>query len=292
MAALLSPKLLKTLARLRLHSPTYVSSSHRGESRSRRRGSSVEFSDYREYEPGDDFRHIDWNIYHRLDRLFVRLYTEEQSRSLNVLVDTSESMNFGNPPKVEYAKRVGAALSYVALWSGDEARVGSAAAALTWKTPRWRGRHRAPALFSALDNLTAAGLTDLTAAMVHLARSKQPPGNVTVLISDLLDPNWESALNALAGLRGSPVLIHLLDAPDLVPAIVGEVELIDSETGERFTISVDPAVLDSFRTKAAEWAARVREQCLKLGIGCYQLDTSFDIEAFVLGTLREGGLIR
>lgn len=291
MPALLTPKLLRSLARLRLHSPAPVYSSYKGESKSRRKGSSVEFSDYREYEPGDDFRHIDWNIYHRLDRLFVRLFTEEQSRSLNVLLDTSESMSLGNPPKVEYGKGVAAALSYVALWSGDEARIGSAGTTLAWKTPRWRGRHRAHDIFSALENLTAAGLTDLTRAMANLAKSRQQAGSITVLISDLLDPGWDAALGALASLGKRPVLIHLLDVQDWSPTINGDVEIVDSETGERLSLTVDAAVVHQFRDRASAWAERVRDRSLKLGIACYQLDTSLDLESFVLHALREGGLI-
>ena len=292
MPRLLTPKLLRALARMRLQSPAPVYGTHKGEHKSRLRGSSVEFSDYREYEPGDDFRHIDWNIYHRLDRLFVRLFTEEQSRSLDILVDTSESMSVGNPSKVDYARRVGAALAYAALWGGDHARLGGAGAALSWKTPSWRGRHRAPAFFSALGNLSAAGLTDLTAALRQLAKARQAPGNITVLISDLFDPRWEEALSALAAVRGSPVLIHLLDVDDWRPGFSGEIEVVDSETGERLELAVDAAVLSAFHRKAAEWAQSVRERCLRLSIDCYQLDTTFDIEDFVLKTLREGGLLR
>jgi len=292
MPALLSSKLLRTLARLRLNSPTRAYGSHRGEHRSRLKGSSVEFSDYREYEPGDDFRHIDWNIYYRLDRLFVRLFTEEQSKSLSVLVDTSESMSVGNPSKVEYAKSLGAALVYVALWGGDEARIGTASRALSWRTPTWRGRRRAHELFAALDKLTAAGLTDLAAAMTSLAKARHPAGNITVLISDLLDPAWEAALGALAHVPGDAVLIHLLDVQDWLPSLSGELEIVDSETGERIDITVDDAVLSQYRAAAREWAEHVRSTSLKLGIACYQLDTSFDLEAFVLETLRQGGLIR
>lgn len=292
MPGLLTPKLLESLAKLRLHSPHSVHGAYKGESRSKRRGASVEFSEHREYEPGDDFRHIDWNIYHRLDRLFVKLYTEDQNRTLNVLLDTSESMSIGDPSKIEYAKGVAAALTYVALWSGDEARIADAAKRLAWKTPKRRGRHHAGAFFAALEGLRAGGLTDLSNVMHGLASDRRSEGSVTVLISDLFDPSWESAIRALAGVGGSAVLIHVLGPEDLRPRLSGEIRIVDAETGEAINLSIDPDALERFSQSVSRWIDRVRRVALRSGVSYYQADSSVPLETFLLGALRRGGLIR
>src|SRR5512136_1765889 len=107
---LLSPSFLYTLDRLTLVSRRLRTGTFKGERRSPRRGGSVEFADYREYAPGDDFRQIDWNAYARLERLFLRLFVEEEDATVHIILDASQSMDWGEPQKWNYAQRVAAAL--------------------------------------------------------------------------------------------------------------------------------------------------------------------------------------
>ena len=289
--ALLGADLMASLSRLRLSFARLAPSRDLGDRRSSKRGSSVEFSDYREYEPGDDFRHIDWNIYARLDRLFVRLFAEEQNQSVTVLLDASASMQTGAPPKIEYGKRVAAAVGFVALWSGDLARLGTAAASLAWQMPRRRGRRQAGELFRTLERLQPRGETRLADALQALG-SLREQADAVVLISDLLDPTWPQAIGLLGRRRGASVLIHLLAPEDWDPGYVGEYELVDAETGERLELELDGPVGAAYRRAALEWLTAVRARAHEAGVACFQLDTSLPLENLLLREMRKGGLLR
>src|SRR5271165_1680705 len=120
---LLTPELLRRLEQFQLLAARRAKSSAKGERRSRARGQSVEFADYRSYVAGDDFRYLDWNLYGRLDRLFLKLYEEERELPVRIFLDASESMTFGTPPKFDFARQVAAALGYVALCGFDRVSV-------------------------------------------------------------------------------------------------------------------------------------------------------------------------
>src|SRR5881296_2586525 len=123
MSALLTPQLLRQLEQFQLLAARRAKSSARGERRSRARGQSVEFADYRNYVPGDDFRYLDWNLYGRLERLFLKLYEEERELPVRIFLDASESMAFGQPAKFDFALRVAAAIGYVAMCGFDRVSV-------------------------------------------------------------------------------------------------------------------------------------------------------------------------
>src|SRR5437867_10185996 len=123
MAALLTPALLRRLEQFQLLAARRAKSSAKGERRSRARGQSVEFADYRTYSHGDDFRYLDWNLYGRLERLFVKLYEEERELPVRIFLDASESMSFGEPRKFDFARQVAAAIGYVALCGFDRVSV-------------------------------------------------------------------------------------------------------------------------------------------------------------------------
>ena len=291
MSSLLSPELIRILSRLRLDAPPRTTGSYKGESRSSSRGASVEFQDYREYEPGDDYRHIDWSIYNRLDRLFVKMFAEERNRGLLLLLDASASMQLGSPSKADYARRLAAALGYVALWRGDEVRQAEVTTRLSWRTPWLRGRQRLRPFLGQLEETATRGLTALADALRTLP-PRQGQGRVIVLISDLLDPSWEAALTALSRSRGTPVLLHLLAPEDWAPLDRGAFELVDAETGERLAVTLDDEAVRVYMETVQRWMQEVRERCSKLGIACYQLDTSYSLEELLLADLREGGLLR
>src|SRR5208283_2276536 len=121
--ALLSPDLLRRLEQFQLLAARRSKSSAKGERRSKARGQSVEFADFRSYVAGDDFRHLDWNLYGRLDKLFLKLYEEERELPVRIFLDASESMTFGTPPKFDFARQVAAAIGYVALCGFDRVAV-------------------------------------------------------------------------------------------------------------------------------------------------------------------------
>src|SRR3989454_7507586 len=180
-AALLEPALLRRLESLALQVRRAVSGQMGGERRSRRRGQSVEFADFRNYTPGDDFRLIDWNAYARLDRFVLRLFVAEEELPLSLFIDLSGSMDWGRPNKAEVAKRLAGAIAYVALASLDRVRLTVFAEGPTSGGAPDRGRHAAAGLFARIQSFPAGGPTDYARLVAPITR--QRPG-MTVLITD------------------------------------------------------------------------------------------------------------
>lgn len=290
MARLLDERLMRALSRLRLDAKAPALGLYKGESESARRGSSVEFREYREYEPGDDYRHIDWNIYARLDRLVVKLFSEERNRGLDLLVDTSTSMAMGSPRKDEYAQGLAAALGFVALYGGDEVRIGALASSLTWHSPWQRGRERLPSLLRALGRLETGGLSELAQALRE--RGARVRSELTVLISDLLTPGWDEALDALAHSGGASVLIQLMSPEDRRPGLGGAYQLIDAETGEALEAHLDDDALAAYERVVEGFLDEVRRRAHQLGIACFQVETSYPLADLLLKSFRKGGLLR
>src|SRR5437762_10014259 len=157
---LLSPELLRRLEQFQLLAARRAKSSARGERRSRARGQSVEFADYRTYVPGDDFRYLDWNLYGRLERLFLKLYEEERELPVRIFLDASESMTFGSPRKFDFARQVAAAIGYVALCGFDRVSVipfpdNAEEAAVRGALRAVRGRKSTLTFFQNLNQISA-----------------------------------------------------------------------------------------------------------------------------------------
>ncbi|HET7558806.1 MAG TPA: DUF58 domain-containing protein [Limnochordia bacterium] len=287
--ALLPAGFMQKLDRLRLRSH-HAHDQRLGEHAGRRLGHGIDFADYREYQPGDDFRHIDWNIYSRLDRLFVRLFAQEQTLHVDLYLDCSASMRYGEPDKFLYAQRLAAALGYIALREG--ARVG--VSRLMPETPVLRvfGRRNLARLFAFLSGLDAQGPTTLAPELRLRAAEGAAPG-LCVVISDLLtEDDWRTALSALVAQRKEVHLLHLLAPDELKPGARGRLALIDAETAERFPIAVDDMVLETYAQVAAEWLEEIQSFARAQRIAYYPLTTGRPVEALVTFELRRGGLLQ
>lgn len=219
--ALLTPELLRRLEQFQLLAARRSKSSAKGERRSKARGQSVEFADFRNYVPGDDFRYLDWNLYGRLDKLFLKLYEEERELPVRVFLDASEFMTFGAPPKFDFARQIAAAAGYVALCGFDrvtvhifpeldpaaqgvEPSVLSAELAARGGLRAVRGRKSSIPFFQNLSQLAARGAGDLNEELRRGALAARQTG-VALVLSDFLDPaGYETGLNALVG-RGFQV---------------------------------------------------------------------------------------
>ena len=191
---LLSPSFLNRLEQLELVSRKVFLGQMRGERRSPRQGISVEFSDYRNYVPGDDLRFIDWNIYGRLDRLFLKLFLEEEDLHVYLLLDTSQSMAFGAPEKLHYAKQIAAALGYIGLTRSDRVIIESVAGDSSLKMPPLRGKQQGLQMLEFLELLQTGGGTSLAQSLRDFSVRNSGRG-IVVLISDLMDKDgYESGL--------------------------------------------------------------------------------------------------
>jgi len=271
---------------------------YRGEARgahtSVRRGTSLDFADFRAYQPGDDFRAIDWGIYGRLDRLVVRLYAEEEDLSVHLLLDSSASMSFGSPPKIDYARRLAAALGYVGIGSLDRVGVTTFAAGLEEGhgrplAPR-RGRAQLFHLLEYMSALRPAGRTDIARSLQEYARRSRTPG-LAIVMTDLLDDalsGYTRGLQALLFHDFEVVLVHVLDREEIGPTERGALRLTDMETGRTLPLYVDRPLLAAYRQKVSGFFEGVESFCLKNGIEYLRAATIVPFEDVVLRYLRQG----
>lgn len=289
---LLDSEFLDQLERLSLVSRRAIVGRIRGERRSRRRGFSTEFADFRDYVPGDDLRYLDWNIFGRLERLFIKLYHEEEDLTVSLLVDLSASMDQGEPRKSRYALQVAAALGYIALAAEDRVAVYPFDAELRPPFRAVRGRRNARRLFRYLEELEPGGETDLRRSLETFAHGA-PRRGLVVLISDLLDPaGYDAALRFIAGGRAEPFLIHLLSPQEIEPPLTGDLRLVDCESGDTLEVSVERALQDAYRRTIADFRGGVREGCSRRGIVPLFATTATPFEHLLLGYLRSRGLLR
>jgi uncharacterized protein (DUF58 family) len=289
---LLSPELLRRLEQFQLLAARRAKSSLKGERRSRSRGQSVEFADYRNYVPGDDFRHLDWNLYGRLDRLFLRLYEEERELPVTVFLDGSESMSFGEPRKFNLTVQIAAAVGYVALCGFDRVTVRvfpeqAQEAAARSALRAVRGKKSSLSYLKNLSALNPGGGADFNAALRRGALEARHAG-VAVVLSDFLDPQgYESGMTALLG-RGFQISAVQVLAPDEVaPSSFGDLRLVDSETGAELEVTYGKYRLKAYRQTVENYCQRLREFCQTRGIHFFQVQSDANLDHLLLRQLRE-----
>jgi len=306
--SLLTPELLRRLEQFQLLAARRAKSSAKGERRSRARGQSVEFADYRNYVHGDDFRYLDWNLYGRLDRLFLKLYEEERELPVRIFLDASESMTFGEPRKFDFARQVAAAIGYVALSGFDRVSVipfppfeATSAAGRDNLQPGTfnlelaargalrsvRGKKSAIQFFQNLGALTSGGAADLNQALRRGALEARQAG-VAVVLSDFLDPaGYESGLTALIG-RGFQVdIVQILSPEELSPTTFGDLRLVDSETGFNQDVTFGRYRMKAYRQTVQNFLQRLREFCQGRGINFFTASSNTSLEELLLKQLRQ-----
>jgi uncharacterized protein (DUF58 family) len=289
---LLDPALVRKLDALRLQLRQMVVGSVGGPRRAVVQGASVEFSDYRNYTPGDDFRRIDWNAYARLERLFLRLYHAEETLTLHLLLDRSASMGFGRPPKLALAARLAGALGYIALSGLDRVSAAGLSDRLDPFQPALSGQATVGRLWDFLANLAPGGTTDLAAAVRQLSRHRPPPG-LAILFSDLLSPHgYADGLRALRALRQEVVLVHVLAPEEREPHLSGDWRLVDAETEAAVELTADSRVLRAYRARLAAFLDAVRAYCSQHGITYVPVSSDEPVEELVLRRLALAGVVR
>jgi uncharacterized protein (DUF58 family) len=305
MSTLLTPELLRRLEQFQLLAQRRAKSSLRGERRSRARGQSVEFADYRTYVAGDDFRYLDWNLYGRLERLFLKLYEEERELPVRIFLDASESMTFGEPRKFDFARQVAAAIGYVALCGFDrvsvipfpdltlvadsdpDQRTRSREFAARGALRSVRGKKSSLQFFQNLGALAAGGATNLNEVLRRGALEARQAGAALVL-SDFLDPaGYDAGLTALVG-RGFQVnAVQILAPEELNPSTYGDLRLIDSETGAQQEVTFGKYRLNTYRQTVENFCQRLREFCQARGINFFVAGSDTSLEQLLLKQLRE-----
>jgi len=287
---LLDAGLLARLERLQLVNRRRLAGGLAGEHRSPRHGSSLDFADFRDYHPGDDIRRLNMGALARLDRLLITLFDAEDELNLRLLVDTSASMA---GPKLERAVELAAAVGFCALVRRDVVSLHSFPN--PQPGPRFRGRGMTNALFEALGQLQAEGATSFVAAANDLLAHPGPPG-LTIVISDLLTPDWDDGITRLPARRGEFGVIHVLAPSDLDPTadpeLAGDMELVDAETGNRIEVSLSDSVFNDYRQLAQRWVDDVAGRVRANGGTYLQVSTTDDLEQTLLGRARDAGVLR
>jgi uncharacterized protein (DUF58 family) len=277
---------LRQLERLLLLLRSPVRGGLKGGRRSVKRGQSVEFADYRDYTLGDDLRQLDWNVYARLEKLFVKLFVEEEDVTITILLDTSASMATGRPEKLVFAKRAAAALGYIGLASEDRVAVSALGGRTSRRQPPLRGSGR---VFRLLSNLSAIqpamGPTDLVAAARHAAAQLHGRG-VVILMSDLLDPAADRVIRELAATRSELIVLHILSPDELDPQLEGDLRLVDTETGSGVDITADLATLDAYRSRLAAWKESFADLAARRRASYVDLSSDVPLNDLIFAELR------
>lgn len=298
-SSLVSAATLAKLEQLQLHSRERLIGRFAGEHDSSRFGDSVDFADFREYHPGDDFRRIDYHVLARLDHLLIKLFEADDTITTRILVDSSGSMATGD--KLLQAKRLAAMLGFISLinndtvnlytirgWGDDAGRDGGGAPTLAPK--RFNGRAAYPVFHRHLTDLEPSGLTPFAHAASEVMGSGGLRG-VTVVISDLLTRDWP-ALVRLRADRSALVVIQVLDRSDRTVTFEGDVDLVDRETETRQPLSVVDELRELYETDVERFLADVTNRCRSVGAAHIVVDADADAEQLMLSRFRTAEVVR
>jgi uncharacterized protein (DUF58 family) len=264
----------------------------RAERRTKKTGSGVEFADHRDYQPGDDFRTLDWSVYQRFEKLLVRLYEEEEDLAIYFIVDASASMGFGDGRKLRYAKRVAAALAYVGLANLDRVNIVTTADVVTGRMPETRGKARIFKAFRFLQAVKPGGTTDLGDALkIFVAQNKRR--GLAVLISDLYDPaGFEKGINVLRYNKFDVFVVHVVDPAEGKPKLNGDVLVYDCETGDEREVTVTAKVLQRFGEAYAKYEADIDRFCATHQVPFVRASVEVAFDELILRVFRRGGFLR
>jgi uncharacterized protein (DUF58 family) len=289
---LLDPQFLARLEQLELVSRKIFHGRMKGERRSKRKGQSVEFADYRNYVVGDDLRFLDWNLFARLDRLFIRLFLEEEDLHLYVLIDNSLSMDFGTPTKLHYAKQVAAALGFIGLVNMDRVVIEAFNDRLTERMPAARGRRSLWRMMDFLQKIEAAGPSNFQRALRAFGIECSGKG-IVIVLGDFMDKGgYEQALRYLLARQLDIYVIQILSQEEIEPDLAGDLRLVDIEDDDVAEITVSRPLLRRYKENLAAYRAGLHQFCTRRGISCLFTSNQVPFDRLVLTYLRQRGLVK
>ncbi|MEM9459115.1 MAG: DUF58 domain-containing protein [Myxococcota bacterium] len=282
---------LTPLSSLRLASPGAATALQQGDRRSPFRGRGVEFADYRPYDPGDDVRLVDWNVYLRLGLAVVRQFNEERSLAMKLCVDVSESMAFGQPRKADHAAQLAAALSLVSLTHRDPVGLcfygGDRQLAQT-KATNLDGLAE---ILHVLERVEPGGRGDAHAQIIR--QLGQGRSDRIVLVTDLLleQDARDALLRLVAASSRYPVVLHVLSDAELSPDFSNVAKVVDAETGEEFVIRDDGAAQRDYQAGLEAWLGAIEQRCRGLGIRYVQAKTDQAVPDLFNNELRRAHVV-
>jgi len=289
---LLPPDLMAQLQRLELVSRKVFRGRLKGERRSKRKGQSVEFADFRSYVAGDDLRTLDWNLYARLDKLIIKLFLEEEDLHFYTLIDASLSMGFGEPTKFEYAKQLAAALGFIGLVRTDRVRIETLGQEMRHRGPVLRGRRSVWRMLEYLEGIELGETVSLASGVKNFCLRNSGQG-VVVLISDLMDKEgYESALRYLVAKQMDVYVIQVLSQEELEPDVTGDLKLVDCEDQDIAEISVSAPLLARYQKTLQAFTGGAQEFCSRRGMNYLLANNQTPVKDLISSYLRRRGLVR
>jgi uncharacterized protein (DUF58 family) len=291
-STLLNPELLARLEKMELVSRKIFRGRMKGERRSPRKGQGVEFADFRSYVPGDDLRFVDWNTYARLEKLFLKMFLEEEDLHFYALIDASGSMDFGEPSKLRYAGQLAAALGFVGLVRGDRVKIETLGQSARRSAAIFRGRRSLWRMLDHIEQIAPRKNVPLAQGVKNFCLRNSGKG-IVVLLSDLMDKaGYQSALKYLASQDMDVYVVHVLCPEEIDPEIQGDLRLVDCEDGDAADITVSAALLRRYRQTLAAFVEGARDFCTRRGMVYLLARSDVPVEQLVTGYLRTRGLVR
>jgi uncharacterized protein (DUF58 family) len=291
-ATLLDADFLTRLERLEIVSRRIFAGKTKGERRSPRKGESVEFADYRPYVVGDDLRFLDWNLYARLDALFLRLFLEEEDLNVTLLVDLSASMDRGEPSKALYAKRVAAAVAYIGLVNLDRVNVYVYCDRLVSRLSGLRSRRMMSRVVRFLSDAPVEGVSRFSAAARQFA-AQHTSGGVVLVLSDFLDKHgFEEGLRYLVGRRLDVYALQILSPQEIEPDLAGDLKLVDCEDDDVAEVTISRPLLARYKANLEAYCKSLRDYCVRRGMNYLLASTAVPFDQLVIHYLRQRGLLR
>jgi uncharacterized protein (DUF58 family) len=289
---LLSPALLAQLEKLELVTRRIFRGRMKGERRSKRKGQSVEFADFRNYVPGDDLRFIDWNTYARLDRLFLKMFLEEEDLHFYALIDASQSMDFGEPTKLYYAKQLAAALGFIGLVRADRVRIESIGQPLRSPAPIFRGRKSLWRMVAHLEAIEPGQNASLAEGVKNFCL-RNPGKGVLVLITDLMDKHgYESAMRYLVSREMDVYVIQILSQEEIDPDVKGDLRLVDCEDADVAEVTISAPLIARYKQTLNAFVEGAKTFCTRRGMNYLLARNDVPVDQLVSSYLRKRGLVR
>lgn len=289
---LLDPDFMARLDRLEILSRKIFAGRMKGERRSKRKGESVEFADYRNYVVGDDLRFLDWNIYARLERLLLKLFMEEEDLNVTILMDVSRSMDWGDPHKGLYVKRVAAALAYIGLVNYDRVSLYGYANTLAHEMRGVRGRRLASQVIAFLKGIPLEGVSYFAEAAKRFTLRHRGKG-VVIVLSDFLDKGgYADGLRYLLARELDIYAIQVLSPQEIEPSLAGDLKLVDVEDGDAAEVTISRPLLNKYKAMLQAYCTELKDHCTRRGITYLFTSTRVPFDALVTSYLRQRGLIR
>lgn len=283
---------LKKLEYLHIVAKKVFMGRFRAERRSKKIGTGLEFADHRDYSPGDDFRYLDWNVFGRMEKMLLRLYEEEEDLYVYILLDRSSSMSAAASPKLAYAMKIAAALSYVALANMDRVGIISFADNLSDRLPVTRGKGQIFKVFRFLEQVRPGGVTRIEPSFRSFVHQYKRRG-IVVVLSDFYDPTgFAEGINFLRYNRFEPFIVQVTDEDELNPALSGDLRLVDCESGETREITVTKSVLKRYREAHAALLRELEEFCVERQLSYFRSDVKVPFDELILRIFRAGGFLR